>query len=198
MQLNRVGHLVSMLAAATLLIACGSEAPQGAGAPATASHAETARQAADAAALEITKHMVSGVTNTAKPGAPVGMWFDLKDRPKASAPLVIDLAFVPQAPAENLRVTFIATDGLTLERSGIPAEFHGVEAGGVYRYELTVVPREDGAYYVSAIVLMDLADGPEARTFSIPIVVGAPADVAAKPAPPTDATGQPVESMPSN
>ena len=54
----------------------------------------------------------------------------------------------------------------------------------------------DGAFYVSAIVLMDMEGGPEARTFALPVMVGAPADVAQKPKPSTDATGQPIESLP--
>ncbi len=196
MQFHRMAYLGAILAGGLLLAACGEE-PQQEVAQATAdTGAPSQAQAAQAAAAEATKHMVSGVTNTSKPGAPVAMWFDIKARPSAGAPIAIDLAFVPQAPTEHLRATFIATDGLTVKPGTAPPEYRNVEAGGVYRHTLTVEPREDGAYYVSAIVLMETANGPEARTFSIPVMVGVP-DVVTKPAPPTDASGQPIESMPS-
>jgi hypothetical protein len=153
---------------------------------------------ADAAAREATKGMVSGVTNTSKPGAPVSMWFDIKARPVVGEPLDIDIALVPQAATEHMRMTFIATEGLTVKPAATAPEYRSVQPGGVYRHTLTVTPREDGAFYIGTIVLMDAENGPEARTFSIPVMVGAPDDVASdKAAPPKDASGQPIESMPS-
>ncbi len=193
MQLHRVAYLVAVLAGALMLGACGEEPEQQV---AQSKPAPDAANSAQAAAAAATRHMVSGVTNTSKPGAAVAMWFDIKDRPAAGSPLVIDLAFVPQAATEHLRATFIATDGLSVQPGSAPLEYRNVEAGGVYRHTLTVVPREDGAYYVSAIVLMETPNGPEARTFSIPVMVGVP-EVVTKPAPPQDASGQPIESMPS-
>lgn len=197
MQFYRVGHLIATLAAAALLGACGAEETQTTK-PSAAPAADVAAQTAAAAAREATKGMVSGVTNPAKPGAPVSMWFDIKDRPAVGAPLSIDIALVPQAATDHMRMTFIATDGLTVKAATTPPEYRNVQAGGVYRHTLTVTPREEGAYYVGAIVLMEAENGPEARTFSIPVIVGTPADIASdKPAPPADATGQPIESMPS-
>jgi len=71
----------------------------------------------------------------------------------------------------------------------------------VYRHTLTVTPRENGEYYLGVIVVMSMANGPEARTFNIPVLVGEAARAkttapSKSTAPPVDATGQPVQSMP--
>lgn len=198
MQFNRVGFLACALAATPLLVACGSESSDANGAVSAPSQADSAVTDRQSATAEATKGMVTGVTNTAKPGAPVELKFELKNRPTAGEPLSIELAFIPLQESEYLRATFLATEGLELRQAPTP-EYRDVEAGGVYRHTLTVVPREDGAYYTSVIVVMEVPNGAEARSFSIPVIVGAPEDAqtATKPAPPTDATGQPVQSMPA-
>jgi hypothetical protein len=192
MQFNRV-NLITVLAGVVTLAGCGAESPETVG-PAT-----SAPEAAQpSAAVEETKEMVSGVTNTTKPGAPVELKFDLQDRPVAGAPVAIEIALLPLKETPFLRATFIATDGLAVQKSPTAAEYRDAKAGAVYRHTLTVIPREDGAYYVSAIVLMDMENGAEARTFSIPVIVGEPQAPASKPEPPVDATGQAIQSMPAS
>lgn len=182
-------------------MACGEEArDDGTAPPAAATKpAATAKPLAGATIAEATKGMVSGVTNPSKPGAPVDLKFELKARPEAGQPLPIEIAFVPRVATESLRATFIATEGLSVS-SSVPAEFQKAQPASVYRHTLTVVPREDGVYYVSAIVLMDMPNGPEARTFSIPVIVGAPQEdlePASRPASPADGTGQSIQTMPA-
>lgn len=198
MQFIRVSFLACALATAGLLVACGNDGSDANGAVSSAPPANQAAPDAAAAAAEATKGMVAGVTNPAKPGAPVEVKFEIKDRPGPGKPLPIELAFIPLQDSDYLRVTFIATDGLTVQQSPTMPEYRDVDAGAVYRHTLTVVPREDGVYYASVIVVMELQNGAEARSFSIPVIVGAPDGAAAtKPQPPTDATGQPIESMPA-
>lgn len=199
MQFIRVSFLACALAATGLLVACGNDGSDATGA-ATSAPTPAAPATPDKrnAVAEATKGMVAGVTNTAKPGAPVELKFELKDRPRPGVPLPIELAFIPLQDTDYLRATFIATDGLTVQQSPTTPEYRKVEAHGVYRFTLTVVPREDGVYYTSVIVVMELPNGAEARSFSIPVIVGAPVDdTTSKPQPPKDATGQPIESMPA-
>ena len=196
MQASR--RLALLLAAALALAACGNEVPVEPDPDAAKAADTAAAEKASAALAEATKHMVSGYSPPGKPGAPVDLWWEMKSRPKAGEPLAIELAMVPRVDTTHLRATFIATDGLNVQASPTPASFKDAEAGGIYRHSLSLVPREDGAYYVSVIVLMDLEGGPQARTFSMPVMVGAPADIAAKPQPATDSTGQPIEPMPAN
>lgn len=201
MHMSRIRSIAAAACLSGLLLACGDEAPDADATQAggTPKQAATPKPSAAAAAAEATRGMVSGVTNTSKPGAPVDLKFELKARPEAGQPLPIEIALVPRVASESLRATFIATDGLTVH-SGGPAEYAKAQAAAVYRHTLTVVPREDGVYYLSAIVLMDMPNGPEARTFSIPVIVGAPQEdlgPAGKSAPPVDGTGQPIQSMPA-
>src|SRR6185295_11313821 len=112
----------------------------------------------------------------AKPGAPVDLKFKIGERPEVGKPVPIEIAFVPRVSTDQMRATFIATDGLQVRPSQVPATFEKVQPSSVYRYSLTVVPREEGVYYVSAIVLMDLPSGTEARTFNIPVLVGVPSE----------------------
>jgi hypothetical protein len=200
MQFIRVSFLACALAATGLLVACGKDGSDANGAVSSTPSTTTKLEADTAsAAAEATKGMVAGVTNPAKPGAPVELKFELKDRPQAGLPLPIELAFIPLQDTDYLRATFIATDGLTVQLSPNTPEYRDVDAGRVYRYTLTVVPRDDGVYYASVIVVMDLPNGAEARSFSIPVIVGAPSDddPVSKPQPPKDATGQSIESMPA-
>ncbi len=78
-----------------------------------------------------------------------------------------------------MRVTYISTDALAVQPMVAPAEYREIQAGNVYRHELSVVPRDNGVYYVSAVVLLDTDTGSVARTFAIPVVVGAPDQAAA-------------------
>lgn len=200
MQFIRVSFRACALVATGLLVACGNDGSDATGAV-SSTPSPTAPGATDhaTAVAEATKGMVAAVTNPAKPGAPVELKFELKNRPQAGVPLPIELAFVPLQDTDYLRATFIATDGLAVHQSPTTPEYRNVEAGGIYRYTLNVVPRGDGVYYASVIVVMELPNGAEARSFSIPVIVGAPSDTdtASKPQAPTDATGQPVESMPA-
>jgi hypothetical protein len=143
--------------------------------------------------------MTDGTPNGGKPGAPVQLKYELQGTPAAGVQLPIAIAIVPQAATPSLRVSFIATDGLALSDDEA-AEYSGAVPDGVYRHTLTVTPRADGEYYVGVIVVMSMPNGPEARTFNIPVLVGEAAQLKTAPSksatPPVDATGQPIQSMP--
>jgi hypothetical protein len=184
---------VFFLANATLLLCgCGERAPSAGSQPDSQQGLQTGAQPAPRTQLggkkvkpvaldpaqeaeNLTRGMVNAVSQE-KVGAPVQMKFDLQSRPEIGQPLQIALAFLPQAAGNALRASFPATPNLTIQPASLPAEYQKVQADGVYRYELTVVPGENGMLIVSAIVNLDLPDGAQARTFSIPILVGPPAD----------------------
>lgn len=130
---------------------------------------------------DATRDMVAGVT-TGKAGGLVDLKFKIKSRPELGQPLAIDIAILPKVASELMRANFIASEGLTVRTSPVPADYQQVQPGAIFRHELTVVPRENGVYFVSAIVLVQTDAGDVARTFSIPVVVGAP--------PESEATGQ--------
>jgi hypothetical protein len=51
-----------------------------------------------------------------------------------------------------------------------------VQRGSVYRHQATVIPKDNGVFSLSAIVMVQTEAGDVTRTFSIPVVVGAPPD----------------------
>jgi hypothetical protein len=168
----------------TVLVGCSREpASDKAQAAATPAVAVSAKSPEIDAAL---KRMVSGVSPT-KDESTIELKFELKDRPQLGQPLTISIALLPKLSANTMRVTYISTDALTVQPGGAPAEYRDVLPGNVYQHELSVVPRDNGVYYVSAVVLLDSDTGSVARTFAIPVVVGAPANQTA-PADPKVAT----------
>lgn len=166
--------LVVVAIFAALLTACGDNPePVAAGAPATA----TAKPAAPAAAMEeATRGMVSGVAPGRVEDAPVDLKFDLKSRPEVGKPVTIDIALLPKVASEVMNVTYLANEGLTVQTSPLPSRYERVQPGSVYRHQATVVPRENGVFSLSAIVMVQTDAGDVTRTFSIPVVVGAPPD----------------------
>ena len=57
-----------------------------------------------------------------------------------------------------------------------PSKYEHVQSGSVYRHQAIVVPKEEGVFSLSAIVMVQTDAGDVTRAFSIPVVVGAPPD----------------------
>jgi hypothetical protein len=172
------GSVLGLVLAMTLF-GCGRE-PASDNAQVAATPATAAKSPASDAAL---KGMVSGVS--AGKDESIELKFELKDRPQLGQPLTISIALLPKVSANTMRVTYISTDALAVQPGAAPAEYRDIQSGSVYRHELSVVPRDNGVYYVSAVVLLDTDSASIARTFAIPVVVGAPADRAATTEPKT-------------
>ena len=175
--MNRLlaGFILGLIFLLAALAGCDRE-PQDAQGPAAATSAKQSKAApADEAAL---KRMVSGVS-AGKEDSTVDLKFELKARPQIGQPLAIDVALLPKLAADTMRVTYISTDALAVQTATLPGEYHNVQVGGVYRHEVTVIPRDNGVYYVSAVVVLDSETGSATRTFAIPVLVGAPEAVPA-------------------
>jgi hypothetical protein len=133
-----------------------------------------------------------------KPGAPVRVSFVARERPEAGQPLSVDIRITPRVNSESLRYTIRAPEGLMTLRSVNTTRLSKVRAGSEFRDTLTVIPQQNGRYLLSVVVVMDSANGPLARAFSWPIVVGNPVESGAgKRAPAVDWSGQKIESMPA-
>jgi len=174
------------------LAACGDDAAQ------PVAPSADARQARAKAPVDETKGMVAGVTDEKKKGAPVDLKFEIRSRPSLNESLPIEVVFVPREASELLRATFLATDGVSVSQSPEPAEYKDVQAGGVYRHLLTIVPKQDGVFYITAIVVMNTSGGAaETRTFQIPVLVGAPEDATEATKAPTAETGAAAAAAPT-
>jgi hypothetical protein len=195
-----LGILVASLAVASTLAGCGGGSEDATSATTITPHkpkpvavvsADTKRsQAAAAEDAAMATAVPSGKTS-----APVDLKYDLTARPAVGQPLEIVLAFVPRVPAESLDVEVVGMPGLTLA-SGATGRFEKVQSGQTYTHKVLVQADGSGTFYISVIAKVVSQVQTEARTFSVPVIVGSPV-AAQKPAPQKDANGEPIQSMPA-
>lgn len=183
--MTRMKRLAICLSIAGIaLAACGSEPD-----PAAAAAAAKASQSATAAADPMAR-MARAVGN-GKPGAAVAIHYDFSSKPVVGAPTQLRIVFVPHAGVDSMEVVLNAMDGITL--SGSPSvSFTDVEPSKPYEHTVSVLPDRNGVFYMSVVVTTQIGNSSLSRTFAIPFAVGnVPAQQ--KPAPQTDASGQPVQ-----
>jgi hypothetical protein len=122
--------------------------------------------------------LVSAVSGGAGDG-PVGLKFQLTQRPVSGKPVIITLRLVANQPLEHLEARFHTDDGLDVTQGGDFDPEGAMEAGSAVDHALTVVPAHDGVYAVMATVTAGSATGAISRSFVIPIVVAAEAPATA-------------------
>jgi hypothetical protein len=193
----RVLHrTLAVFALAALLVACGGGEEQHAAAPAKKPADKPAAAAAKAPVpADGPDSLKANAVVTGKTSAAVDLKFDVLSKPEPGQEFQVELVFLPRAAADQLDVEVTAIPGVAIV-SGATARFENVTAGE--RYPAPVVARAEGPglYYLGVSARMVSKVQSEARTFSVPVVVGAVA-AAEKPAPATDAAGQAVESLPA-
>jgi hypothetical protein len=157
-----------------LLSACGEDSEPTAQGPAATPAPTPAATASEVE--EATRGMVAGVAPGRAADAVVDLKFELKSRPEVGKPLTIDIALLPNVATDVMNVTYLANEGLTVQTSNLPSRYERVQRGSVYRHQATVIPKDNGVFSLSAIVMVQTEAGDVTRTFSIPVVVGAPPD----------------------
>jgi len=128
-----------------------------------------------------------------KPGAAVDIKYDFRAKPEVGKPVEVRLAFIPSAGVDALEAKITDMDGITVA-GGLNPQFNNVQSGQPYEHTFSLLAHRAGVYYVSVEVTTQIGGASSARTFSIPLAVGAVA-AQQKKAPRKDATGQPIESM---
>jgi hypothetical protein len=127
----------------------------------------------------------------------VDLKYDVAAKPDPGQDFQIELVFLPRVAADALEVEVTPIPGINIV-SGATARFENVVAGE--RYSAPVVARADGQglYYLGVSARMTTQIQSEARTFSVPVVVGAGAPAQKpEPTPALDASGQAIESLPA-
>jgi hypothetical protein len=187
-----------LIALSALATACGgrdeesaasSEPPPSAEQPAAPGGAVTATVAPG-------EERMANAVVTSKTAAAVDLKYDMSARPDVGRPFEIELVFVPRVAAESLQVEVTGMEGLTVV-GGAALGFDNVQAGERYAGKVLVQADAAGLYYVGLVAKMSSKVQTEARSFSVPVVVGTVPAAVQKPAPEVDASGQPVESMPA-
>ena len=151
------------LSASLLLGGCGASEPT----PAERAAATKASKAAASAAVDL----VSAVSAT-KGSGPVDVKFVLSQRPAVGQPIDIELVFTPSLDLDRLFARLQPAEGLELVKG---AEMDHIEAPRKdvpVKHTVTVIPKADGIFYLTAVVLADSPTESISRNFSIPIIAG--------------------------
>jgi hypothetical protein len=168
-----------------LAAACG-----GSSAPAPASSAaHVAKPSLDPAVVAANRTMAAGVP-IGGATAPVETRFDLAAAPAPGEPFRVQVAVLPGAPAPLLRLDVTGTEGLLVLSPEVQITHEKVTAGSAVPLEIRAQSAEAGSRVLYVKATLELPDGPQARTFAFPILVGpprAPAPAPAKAPPPAKA-----------
>jgi len=119
--------------------------------------------------------LVSAVSSGVAGDGPVGLKFQLGQRPVAGQPVVITLRLAANQPLEHLEARFHPDDGLEITQGGDFDPQGPLDAGATVDHVLTLLPGQDGVFTVMATVTTGTAAEGVSRSFVIPIVVGAAA-----------------------
>lgn len=184
-------NLAATVVTAVLLAGCNSEPAPDAAAPTTPPTAKPVVQA-EQSPTDPTAKMSRAVGN-GKPGAAVDIKYDFRAKPEVGKPVEVKLAFIPSVGVEGLEAKITDMDGITVA-GGLNPQFNNVQAGQPYEHSFSLLAHRAGVFYVSVEVTTQIGGASSARTFSIPLSVGAVA-TQQKKAPPKDASGQAIESM---
>jgi hypothetical protein len=162
------------------IVSCGGKEPSGEAEPKTAARPADATDAATPAeALRDERRPANAVTSN-EAGAEIDLQYEVAPRPETGQPFAIELMFVPRLAADSIEAQLSATPGLRIT-SPVNVRFEGVQAGERYTSQVLAVGDAPGLYYVGVVARMATKVQADARTFSVPVVVGAP-PAADKPA----------------
>ncbi len=125
---------------------------------------------------ELTAGMVEAAT-VGHSSVPVGVKFDIPQKPVVGQPTEVILAVMPQIEADPATLVVTGSDSLVLAPAG-PIEMPAVEPTQVYRHNVQLTPTAEGVQLLALSVSLKHDDVLETRTFSVPVIV-APGDGAA-------------------
>lgn len=134
-----------------------------------------------------------------KPGAPAKIEATFANALSPGQPGELTLRIVPTAPVDRLVLALRGDTGIVVQ-SGQSQQFVAPAAGVALVHRASVMGAHEGHYRISAIVTTHSGGASLGRVLSIPVVVGNPAQSAKmklKAAPPVDATGERIKSLPS-
>ncbi len=188
-------RIVVVVALAVALGACGRGEEEHAAAPPPAATGTPGAQPAPAPAESPEDKRLANAVVTGKTSAPVDLKYDVLAKPDVGKPFEVELAFMPRLAADVLEVEVTGIPGLTVVNGGA-IRFEGVTAGSRHVAKVLVQADGPGIYYANVVAKMITQVQTEARTFSVPVVVGA-VPAAQKTEPQKDASGQPIKSMPA-
>jgi len=163
-------NLALSVAAAALLVGCGSGSSGDGARPAAA---KPATRKALNAADELSRNMVGAVAANKPSTLPIQVKFELRDRPHVGQPVDLELAIVPMsASVDRISGKVEGEEGLeVVEGAQIAPTDHPVE-GTPIRQSVKVIPKEEGILTVHAVVSVDAAGQTSSESYAIPLIAG--------------------------
>ena len=79
---------------------------------------------------------------------------------------------MPQVDASPVEIELSGSEGLDLSGAAKQSVIPSVEAGGVYRQTVKVVPNSAGVLLLGLTVALKHDEITESRVFSVPLIVG--------------------------
>jgi hypothetical protein len=126
---------------------------------------------------ELTAGMVEAVP-LGKSTLPMSVKFDVTDRPVVGQPLEVAIALIAQVSG-SASVQVTSTEGLKIAPGFGPIDIAAVDPTQAYRVSIPTTPAADGIQQLTLNVSLTHDDTTEARSFSVPIIVGAAGDTVA-------------------
>jgi uncharacterized protein YceK len=173
-------NLALCVAAAALLLGCGSGSSSDAAKPGTAK--PVTRKGANAADA-LSRNMVSAVAANKPSALPIQVKFELRERPQVGQPVEVNLAIVPMsASVDRVSGKVEGEEGLEVIEGGQIAAADRPPEGIAIRQSVKVVPKQEGILTFHAVVTVDSAGQTSSEAYAIPLIAGGgAADLPRKP-----------------
>jgi len=171
--INGLVRALALTVLASLAVACGGGDEKSAAdkaAPADAA-GDASKQAATAAAKAAADDGLANAVAVGKTAAAVDLKYNIAARPAIGQPFEVELVLLPRMAADALEVQATGMPGLVVA-GGADAKFDQVVAGEKYAAKVLLQVTEPGLYYVGVTAKLVNKVQTDARTFSVPVVVG--------------------------
>jgi len=184
---------LAAIALTALLAGCGGGEERSATTPAKPAGSPSATPGA--APVDDADAKLANAVATGKTAAGVDLKYDVPAKPEPAKEFEIELAFLPRLPADALEVEVTGIPGLEVLGGGAH-RFENVTPGDRHVARVRLRAEKQGLYYVGVAARMVTQVQTDARSFSVPVVVGVPA-ASEKPAVEKDAAGEAIEPLPA-
>jgi hypothetical protein len=167
-------RVIAVTVLASLAAACGGgEEKAVKDDAATAAVSKQQKKPSDAApAAAAVDDGLANAVAVGKTAAAVDLRYGLNAKPAVGTPFEVELAFTPRVHADSLDIEASGMPGLVIA-SGATAKFAPVKADERYSAKLLVQVTQTGLYYIGVTAKLTSQVQTDARTFSVPVVVGA-------------------------
>lgn len=118
-------------------------------------------------ARETDPSVVTKMTNL-----PVRVNYEFKNKPQAHEDLDVDVEFLILKDINKMRLSYIASDGLSIDTPPWPQSFTDLKKFQTINQHLVIVPEAEDHYFLRIYVVTNEGDDLQGKEIVIPIAVG--------------------------